>query len=422
MKLKNIPTIILLFAINELLLCQSYDQNYITTRTMLNATGTSAIETVRYFDGLGRLVETVAKGITPDGQDLVSYQTYDACGRDDKAYLPRKAAQNSGNYMEFSTFNALPKNIYQYDEKPYAQTVYEPSPLNRVVEQYGAGADWYAHSKSIKTAYLSNNGSNSCAYYYVSGDNLVKNGNYASNQLYVTQIADEDGNTTLEFKDKQGKIVLTRRCSDWADTYYVYDDEDNLRFVLSPEAADQLTANTTFNAETNTALKTLAYIYRYDYRKRCVYKRLPGCDPIYYVYDKSDRLIFSQDGEQRLKALWQFFIPDIFGRTVLTGYCQKLNNTAPAVGLYDQQLITASAFSASGAYKGYNILIDGAAKTLTTYTLTTAYYFDNYNFMGTFDIPNTAEMQYETGYAIQHSSAQGLLTGSWVAQGNNSAG
>ena len=45
-----------------------------------------------------------------------------------------------------------------------------------------------------------------------------------------------------------------------------------------------------------------AYIYRYDGFNRCSYKKLPGCEPVYYIYDKAGRLILSQDGEQRSKG------------------------------------------------------------------------------------------------------------------------
>ncbi|WP_445456624.1 DUF6443 domain-containing protein [Flavobacterium sp. HNIBRBA15423] len=43
--------------------------------------------------------------------------------------------------------------------------------------------------------------------------------------------------TTVEFKNKQGQVVLkrTHNQNKWHDTYYVYDDYGNLTYVLSPE-------------------------------------------------------------------------------------------------------------------------------------------------------------------------------------------
>ena len=37
-------------------------------------------------------------------------------------------------------------------------------------------------------------------------------------------------------------------------------------------------------------LDLYAYIYRYDYLDRLVYKKLPGCAPSYLVYDAAHRL------------------------------------------------------------------------------------------------------------------------------------
>ncbi|WP_129585717.1 hypothetical protein [Bacteroides bouchesdurhonensis] len=82
------------------------------------------------------------------------------------------------------------------------------------------------------------------------------------------------------------------------DTYYVYDGYGNLRMVLPPAASDLLTSTTTPASwiETVAAIQKYAYIYKYDGRNRCIYRKLPGCDPVYTVYDAADRPVFVQDG------------------------------------------------------------------------------------------------------------------------------
>lgn len=45
---------------------QSTKQNYRHTRTMLNEAGTSFLDHIEYYDGIGRPYLTVEKGITPD--------------------------------------------------------------------------------------------------------------------------------------------------------------------------------------------------------------------------------------------------------------------------------------------------------------------------------------------------------------------
>ena len=55
-------------------------QNYICTRVMLNESGSSYMDEIVYYDGLGRPFQTVQKGITPSHQNMVSLQEYDEAG------------------------------------------------------------------------------------------------------------------------------------------------------------------------------------------------------------------------------------------------------------------------------------------------------------------------------------------------------
>ena len=54
---------------------------------------------------------------------------------------------------------------------------------------------------------------------------------------------------------------------------------------------------------------------RVIYRNRCIWKKLPGCSAIHYSYDYTDRLVFSQDGNQRAAGECTFQFYDIYGRT-----------------------------------------------------------------------------------------------------------
>ena len=53
------------------------------------------------------------------------------------------------------------------DGKAYSKPVYEASPLDRVLEQYGPGEEWHDNGKRVKTEYLSNtaDGELSCRWY-----------------------------------------------------------------------------------------------------------------------------------------------------------------------------------------------------------------------------------------------------------------
>src|SRR5690606_2330661 len=70
-----------------------------------------------------------------------------------------------------------------------------------------------------------------------------------------------------------------------------------------------------------------AFQYKYDERKRMIAKKVPGADWVYMVYDTRDRVVLTQDGNQRAKrnnncealAEWTFTKYDALNRPVLTG-------------------------------------------------------------------------------------------------------
>ncbi|MFV0420286.1 MAG: DUF6443 domain-containing protein [Dysgonomonas sp.] len=323
MKLQYIIFLLLLSVIAVSIHSQTSTQNYIRIRTYTNKEGTNYLDKINYFDGLSNPVQVVQRGITPTGQDLINLQEYDNLGRKDKVWLPVVKSSN-GAYANPTTIKNDIVNMVEYnkDVAPYSKIVYEASPLNRILEEYGPGADWHNNKKALTTGYktnISGNNNLNCVLYQVGGTNdnptLIKSGNYDTGQLSVTEVKDENGNTSFEFKNKLGQVLLTRTIEGTTpfDTYYVYNDLGNLCFVLPPRINDE--------GITQAKLNELAYIYKYDKLNRCVVKKLPGCEPIFCVYDNTNRLIFTQDGQQRLRNVneWTVTIPDGSGRIVLVG-------------------------------------------------------------------------------------------------------
>ncbi|MDH6344335.1 hypothetical protein M2480_003241, partial [Parabacteroides sp. PFB2-12] len=229
--------------------------------------------------------------------------------------------------------------------------------------------------------------------------------------LYVTETKDEDNNPLYTFTDKEGHVILTRQISGstFFDTYYIYDDYGHLRVVLPPLGTDGYSSNVF--TETSPVFMDYAYMYKYNDRGHCIAKKLPGADWIYYIYDKADRLIFSQDGEQRTRGEWRFTIPDRFGRVVLEGICKNslTYNSDPLINT----VVTASWGGTTNSYKGYTLNY-----TLTTATTHSAWYYDNYNFCSYNGVParssSSTDFKEETrsGYSIVDTAkTQGLLTG-----------
>jgi len=361
--------------------------------TLVDANSNTAIQ---YFDGLGRPIQTVQRGITPLGADLVTGIMYDSYGRDSLKWLPAVAGGNNGAYYPNFATQAVSSNG---DDKPYSRTEYEPSPLNRVTGQYGAGNDWYAAGKKQSIEYLANNGDIAC-YYVNSAKQLAKDGNYAAGSLYVTKATDEDGKVGYEFKDKLGRVILKRQMlsGDNVDTYYVYNDLGQLCYVLPPKAVDELNDL----SDDNAVMKQYCYLYQYDARGNCNYKRLPGCEPILMVYDRANRQILSQDGNQRAKtpAQWTVMKYDVLGRLIYTGLTNSItSNQTDLISSYKDDLIVET-FS-NGAYS--NNKFSDATPLIVNY-------YDDYSFIPDGNTLTYDNSQEQNGYTPKHSSAKGLLT------------
>ena len=112
-------------------------------------------QTLQYFDGLGRPLQTVQVKASPMGGDIVQPIVYDAYGRETIKYLPYTTPpdQSNGSYKsnavtDQASFYANPAGK-QWNAQgvvstlfPFMQTIHEPSPLNRVTEQGAAGDNW----------------------------------------------------------------------------------------------------------------------------------------------------------------------------------------------------------------------------------------------------------------------------------------
>ena len=132
-------------------------------------------------------------------------------------------------------------------------------------------------------------------------------------------------------------------------------------------------------------LDLYAYIYRYDYLDRLVYKKLPGCSPSYLVYDAVHRLFFSQDGCQRNDSLWSFFVYDVYGRVVVEGECGNSDKHVRTAGetVVLGTLMEGDTGLAYSGYQSSSDLVDPCVYVVNyydTYDFRTRNGFSAYNF------------------------------------------
>ncbi|QJD97706.1 RHS repeat-associated core domain-containing protein [Mucilaginibacter robiniae] len=363
----------------------SNNQNYIVTYTPLVAGVTNPAATnnsacnvmvdVQYFDGLGRPLQNIEVKGSPTFRDIVQPIAYDAYNRETTKYLSYTVNSSTSSNGSFQTnaiadqgsFYANPTNPTTWNAPgvpkinfPYMETGFEPSPLNRVLEQGSPGDNWQLTGKpgatnpghTVKYEYATNDASSLTSgsgrwakMYGVALDangkpTLVDQGSYGANQLYVTITKDQnwvnaDGKDGIveEYKDKQGRIVLNRAYNNGGvahSTYFVFDDIGNLSYVLPPAIEPDN------GGITLSALSKLGYQYQYDGRNRVVEKKIPGKGREYTVFNKLDQAVAYQDSVLRLTNQWSFTKYDAFGKVVLTGVWNNGGTAISRINLQSQ--------------------------------------------------------------------------------------
>ncbi len=436
---KTLPVLGLVLA--SLSYAQTNTENYVQSKTCLNDDCTKVSEAITYFDGLGRAKQIISVKSTPAGKDLVTPVTYDGFGRKVKDILPVPApTQNS--MIHTGIVNESSANTYYGVSNAYSEKEVENSPLDRVLQQAAPGEPWKMSSgKTQKLSYDANLGNEVKKFRAVTSPSTVNNvstgisvlslstensGYYPASTLYKNTVTDEDGNPVTEFTNGQGQTLLVRRNDGGqnVDTYYVYNDYNQLAYVLSPKAVQQMAqAN---NQVTEAVLSELCYQYRYDGRSRLVEKKLPGKDWEWMVYDKQDRLVLSQDGILRTAVNtfntrgWLFTKYDGYNRTVLTGFypntesrtaVQDYLNNLPATTLNNEDRVPNSV-----VISGMNVYYRNLAYPSTGTILLGINYYDTYPPEAP-AIPATVLGQYTLAQATgaeNDASTNSLPTASYV--------
>ena len=391
MNIKRIIVLVLISASSGLLCAQRKTVNmsdrygiltvtpldkYTGAASLLKTNGVRSLTDVSYGDGFGGVSQKIHVGITPQGKDLTESYEYNSLGNLQSRTLPVPVLSEgaSGNYKQ------ILKSAQEYygHSNVCSRFAYEASHRSLLLKEFGVGDEWTG--KAVSKKYSCNLESipvQRCKRYLVSaGGELVESDSpYADGSLRGIRSEDEDGNMHWEFYNSENQLVLSRILDGdtFFDTYFVYDEYGNLVFVLPPGYQD------------HPDLDLYAYIYRYDYLDRLVYKKLPGCSPSYLVYDAAHRLVFSQDGCQRNDSLWPFFVYDVYERVVVEGECSNSDKHVRTAG-ETVVLGTLMEGDTSLAYSGYQSssdLVDPCVYVVNyydTYDFRTRNGFSAYNF------------------------------------------
>lgn len=429
-----------------------------------------------YFDGIGRQVQKVICEISPNEKDIIKGWELDENGRKIKSYLTIIGAPDG----QFNPYLEEDNNNFYDDhfgdnagDHAFSETEYESSPLNRPLKSFAPGQAWAKEGgdKPVTFDYQTNT-TDEVAHWELAGNELKKVGAYDPGTLYKTVTTDENENQVQEFKNLQGQVVLkkvqnsdvaTANDDDWLQTYYVYDDFGNLRYVMPPMATQNyltdgqyvpdgtnlISESANYEDITNSSSEKVAFLppatitinsgtelepgaeiysievqednfvlnqlfvdrwifqYRYDSRQRMVMKQVPGADSVLMVYDKRDRLVMTQDGNQREDGKWSFTKYDQLNRPVLTGIIAdarsrtdiqtEVNALTDGSPYYEE-------YTGTGPLHGYDNT--GYPTGTTEADVLTVTYYDNYNF--------SSDSHWSLGDYSNENQAKTYVTGAKV--------
>ena len=296
----------------------------------------------KYIDGLGREFQTVAAQASPNYGDLVSTVFYDQYGRSPNVYLPYVDDAGDGSF-KMDVPQKQPSfydNLFQGSESYYySQSEFEPSPLGRVLKQMAPGNSWTGNLRGTSVVERFNSYDEEVRIWVIDSVSMaipISSTIYPAGRLRVLESKDEDENRVIEYKDLSGKVVLkkvqlvanpSKAHIGWLNTYYVYDNIGNVRFVIPPKAVESISAGWVIPANIS---KELCFQYAYDAMNRMIIKKVPGAEPVEMVYDNRDRLVFSRDGNLKAKNQWMLTFYDGHNRPVETAL---YNSTANRAGL-----------------------------------------------------------------------------------------
>lgn len=382
----------------------------------------------QYLDGFGRMVQTVSKQISPLQKDAVNMHVYDSWGRELQQFLP--FANGTDGELKASpqtlqtTFN---QGLYPGEANFYSQITLENSPINRLQNAYAPGSSWAGASRGTNVQLLVNTSSDNVRIWNIAlavGSIPATSATYAAGQLFKTIGKDEKNLQIIEYKDKNGLVILKKTqytaTADngsgsshvgWLCTYYVYDDYSRLRFVIPPRLI-QIIDGTWSISQTNADEFCLRM--EYDDLDRVNIKKNAGANEQWFVYDQVGHLVMTQDGNLRNDKKWQYYKFDDVNRPASTGLIydptnyNNLNfhkgaavgvNGYPNIASYTTELISQTYYDnyswVSGTGSGLGTSLD------QTYTSNPTYFSSSSN--TTFPYPQSV---------VQSSMNRGFATGS----------
>jgi Domain of unknown function (DUF6443) len=420
-------------------------------------------EATAYVDGLGRPLQTVIRKATSGNapKDIVSMNIYDPFGIETVKYMPYVATSNDGllktnpfvDQQAFYTTQYRDANnelMFKGEQVFYSQTEFEASPLNRPTKTMAQGNSWAGKGKGVGMEYRINDANDQVRIWQIDNNPVITDGSniptsigtYAAGELFENVTIDENNKQIVEYKDKEGRIILKKVQLDntpsadhagWLCTYYVYDDFGQLRFVIPPKAVKQLSTNYSWMLTNQQLINELCFRYEYDERNRMIAKKVPGAGWVFMVYDRRDRLVLTSSAGDRIGIYsggickWTFIVYDELNRALATGQienCLSREALQTIVKGMSNENVPIQVITDFGneTIIAYNPVVSSISQCLSCSNIlfNTISYYDDYNWQGLIAYTNiynnklNATINPNAVVSIKSNMTFGLATGSKI--------
>ena len=322
--------------------------------SFLTASTKDVRSTTAYIDGIGRTIQQVVKkGSLQTGSsatDMVAPAVFDQHGREMYKFLPFASSGSDGSFkldpfqqqagfyaqqMQGQTQSGFQETYY------YGQTNFEASPLNRPLANFAPGNKWVGDGRGVSTGIFLNNSTDDVKRWTVVDQpydwpSISVQGLYSDGELVKTVTTDENMNQVVEFKDKEGRVLMKKvrltaanetgsgsGYDGWLTTIYIYDELGRLRLVIQPRGVEILSSNNwDLNSLGGVVMQQQSFRYEYNIRGHLIRKKVPGVGEVRMAYDSKDRLVLVQDANMRFSspAKWMYTSYDELNRVTASGF------------------------------------------------------------------------------------------------------
>lgn len=375
-------------------------------------------QVAQYVDGMGRIIQTVNKGISPvingiGKFDVVDHVLYNYNSKSEFKYLPYVSGTADGSFKKdpFAEQNEFMTTSFPGESVFYEQQIYEKSPLQRLMKTLPAGASWGGSSRGASSAYLVNTLADAVRIWEIdTTETSVPNSPavYAAGTLQKHVKTDEQGNKVVDFTNFKNQIVLHKVAltgtadghGGWLNTYYVYDVFGQLRFIIPPAATDAISGTWSFQ-NMQAIIDNLCFKNVYDNQKRLIIKKVPGAGEIEMVYDNRDRLVFQRDANLKAAGKWLINFYDVQNRQIMGGFYIPAKTRSELQTLLNKATGTKVITSKIADDKLHDLTVSKRDPSITLYTARNSITFSS-------GFETTANETFET--SIDNNSGASIVT------------